>query len=61
MEQKEKIDIQLEWNKEIRIPKKKMRRGLGTPGASLNVPISKSLGCQNEKRKSKKLNTYLKT
>ena len=33
-----------------------MRRGLGT----LNIPKSESLGCQKEKRKSKKLKTYLK-
>ena len=40
---------------------KKMRRGLGTSGTTLNVPTSESEGCQKEKRKSKKLNTYLKT
>ena len=39
---------------------KKMRRGLGTSRTSLNVPPSESLGCQKEKRKSKKLKTYLK-
>ena len=37
-----------------------MRRGLGTSGTTLNVPTSKSQGCQKEKRKSKKSKTYLK-
>ena len=32
---------------------KKMRRGLGTSKTPLNVPSSKSQGCQKEKRKSK--------
>ena len=39
---------------------KKMRRGLRTSRTSLNVPTSESLGNQKEKRKSKKLKTYLK-
>ena len=38
---------------------RKMRRGLGTSGTSLNIPTSKSLGYQEEKRRSKKLKTYL--
>ena len=38
---------------------KKMKRGLGTSGTTLKVPISESQGCQKEKRKSKKLKTYL--
>ena len=38
----------------------KMRRGLGTSGTILNAPRSKLYGCQNEKRKSKKLKTYMK-
>ena len=38
---------------------KRMRRGLGTSGTSLNVPTSKSQGYQKEKRKNKKLKTYL--
>ena len=38
---------------------KKVRRGLGTSRATLNVPTSKSQGCQKEK--NKKLKTYLKT
>ena len=40
---------------------KKMRRGLGTSRITLNIPTSKSQGWQKEKRKSKKLKTYLKT
>ena len=39
---------------------KKLRRGLGTSRTTLNVPTSESYGCQKEKRKNKKLNTYLK-
>ena len=39
---------------------KRMRRGLGISRTSLNVPTSKSLGCQKEKRKSKEMKTYLK-
>ena len=40
---------------------KKMRRGLGTSRTTLNVPTSESQRCQKEKRKSKRLKTYLKT
>ena len=40
LEQKEEINIQSEQNEETRI--KKMRRGLGTSGTTLNVPISES-------------------
>ena len=39
---------------------KKLRIDLGTSGTTLNIPISKSWGFQKEKRKSKKLKTYLK-
>ena len=39
---------------------KKPRIGLGTSGTTLNAQVSKSQGCQKEKRKSKKLKTYLK-
>ena len=39
---------------------KKMRRGLETYGTTLSVPTYESKGCQKEKRKSKKLKTYLK-
>ena len=56
LEQKEEINIQPEQNEETRI--QKMRRGLGTSGTTLNVPTSNHMGCQ-EKRKSKKLKTYL--
>ena len=38
---------------------KKMRRGLGTYGTTLNVPTYESKGCHKEKNKSKKLKTYL--
>ena len=58
LEQKEEINIQPEQNEATRILK--MRRGLGTSGTTLNIPISKLYGCQKEKRKSKKLKTYLK-
>ena len=37
-----------------------MRRGLGNPRTSLNIPTTKSQGCQKEKRKTKKLKAYLK-
>ena len=60
LEQKEEINIQLEQNEETRIQKKKKRRGLGTSRTILNIPTSKSQGCQKEKRKSKKSKTYLK-
>ena len=40
---------------------KKMRRGLGTSRISVNVPAPESYRCQKEKRKNKKLKTYLKT
>ena len=39
---------------------RKIRRGLGTSGKTLNVPTSESSGCQKEKRESKKWKTYLK-
>ena len=39
--QKEEINIQPEQNEESKI-QKKMRRGLGTSGTTLNVPTSKS-------------------
>ena len=58
LEQKEEVNIQEEQNERTRIQKK--RRGLGTSGTTLNVPTSKSQGCQEEKRESKKLETYLK-
>ena len=42
LEQKEERNIQSEQNEERRIQKKKMRRGLGTSGTTLNIPISES-------------------
>ena len=59
LEQKEEINIQPEQNEEQEFTK--IRRGLGTSGTTLNVPISESKGCQKEKRKSKTLKNYLKT
>ena len=38
---------------------KKMKRGLGTSGTTLNAPISELQRCQKEKNNSKKLKTYL--
>ena len=58
-QQKEEINIQPEQNEETRI-QKKMRRGLLGNSRTLNLPISESWGCQEEK-KSKILKTYLKT
>ena len=58
LEQKEEINTQPEQNEEQEF--KKMRRGLGTSGTTLNIPTSESYGCQEEKGKSKKLKTYLK-
>ena len=40
LEQKEEIRIQLQQNEDRGSKKKKMRRGLGTSGTSLNVPTS---------------------
>ena len=58
LEQKEEINIQLEQNEDTRIQKYEER--LGTSRTNLNVPTTESYGCQKEKRKSKKLKTYLK-
>ena len=57
VDQKEERNIQPEKNEETRF--KKVRRGLATSTTSLNVPTSELEGCQKEKRKSKKLKTYL--
>ena len=59
LDQKEEINIQPEQNEETRI--QRLRRGLETSRTTLNIPTSESWGCQKEKRKSKKLRTYLKT
>ena len=40
---------------------KNMRRALGTSRTTLNIPTSESKGCLKEKRKTRKLKTYLKT
>ena len=40
LEQKEEINIQPEQNEETKF--KKMRRGLGTSGTTLKIPISES-------------------
>ena len=39
---------------------RKMRRDLGTSETTFNISTSESEGYQKEKRKSKKVNTYLK-
>ena len=57
LDQKEERNIQPEQNEETRIQKNENR--LGTSRTTLNVPTSESLGCQKEKRKNKKLKTYL--
>ena len=59
VDQKEERNIQPEKNEGTRIQKNEER--LRTSRTTLNVPISESYGCQKEKRKSKKLKTYLKT
>ena len=55
------VDQKKETSNQKRIKKqfKKMRRGLGTSRTSLNVPTSELEGYQKEKRKNKKLKTYL--
>ena len=60
LELKEEINIQPEENEETRIQKKKVRRGLGISGKTLNIPTSESQGCQKEKRNRKKMKTYFK-
>ena len=57
LDQKEERNIQPEQNEEKKF--KKMRTGLGTSRTSLNIPTSKSQGCQKEKKKSKTLKTHL--
>ena len=53
-----RINIKPEQNEDIRIQKNEERlRNVST----LNVSTSESQGCQKEKRKTKKLKTYLKT
>ena len=59
LEQKGEINIQLKQKEKTRIQNNEER--LRNLWDNLNVPTSKSQGCQMEKRKSKKLKTYLKT
>ena len=59
LEQKEEINVQPEQNEETRIQKNEER--LRNFWDNLNVPTSKSYGCEKKKRKSKKWKTYLKT
>ena len=57
--EKREINIQPEHNEETRIQRKEEK--LRNLWDNLNVPTSESSCCQKEKRKSKKLKTYLKT
>ena len=58
LEQKEEINMQPEHNEETRIQKNEERlRNLQDNYKCSNIQI---IRCQKEKRKSKKLNTYLK-
>ena len=58
LDQKEEINIQPEQNEETRIQKNEKRlRNLQDNFKCSNIRI---IGCQKEKRKSKKLKTYLK-
>ena len=56
LEQKEEISIQPEQNEEARIQKNERLRKLWDNFKHYNIHIS---GCQKEKRKSKKMKTYL--
>ena len=59
LEQKEEINIQPEQKEETRIQKNEERlRNLQDNLKCSNIRI---IGCQKEKRKSKKWNTYLNT
>ena len=57
LEHKEEINSQPAQNEETRIQKNEDR--LRNLQETLNIPTSESRGCQKEKRKSKKLKTYL--
>ena len=59
LEQKEELNIQPEQNEETWIQKYEER--LRNLWDNFKHPTSKPLRCQKEKRKSKKLKTYLKT
>ena len=56
LEQKEEINIQSEQNEEARIQKNERLRKLWDNFKHYNIHIR---GCQKEKRKSKKMKTYL--
>ena len=58
LEHKEEKNIPSEWQEEKE--SKEMRIGSGASGTSSSTPTFASQGCQKEKRKSKKLKTYLK-
>ena len=58
LKQKEEINIYLEQNEETRIQKNEER--LRNLQDKFKHSKSKSQGCQKEKRRSKKLKTYLK-
>ena len=58
LEHKEEISIHPEQLEEKRIQNNE--DSIRDSETSPNVPTSKLLGCQKEKRKSKKLKTYLK-
>ena len=50
LEQKEEINIQLQQKKQ---EFKKIRRGLGTSGTTLNIPTSKSWGARRRKGRAR--------
>ena len=58
LEQKEEMNIQLEQNEETRIQKNEEK--LRNLWDNFKRPISESYGWEKEKKKSKKLKTYLK-
>ena len=58
LDQKEEINIQSEQNEATRIQKNEER--LGTLWDKFKCSNIQLMGCQKEKRKSKKLKTYLK-
>ena len=57
LEQKEEISIQLKQNEDTRMQKNEKR--LRNLWDNLSSPTLETWGCQKDKRKSKKLKTYL--
>ena len=57
LDQKEEINIRPNRMKKQEF--KKMRSALGNPRMTFNIPTSELWWCQKERRKSKKLKTYL--